>query len=126
MEGRRVAEIHHRLDCRPRRHLPPAVPGEKVRYDGPAGAYPSLRLNDLPDQLVPPLVFAAIGSNGLELAGRHFDGVLLHPFLTTTAVRRSVELVRGAERAAGGRREACGYTPPSWWLASSRPTKKSR
>ena len=75
--------------------------GEKVRYDGPAGTYPSLRLNDLPDQPVPPLVFAAIGSKGLQLAGRHFDGVLLHPFLTTAAVRRSVQLVRGAERAAG-------------------------
>ena len=75
--------------------------GEKVRYDGPAGTYPSLRLNDLPDQPVPELVFAAIGAKGLELAGRHFDGVLLHPFLTTAAVRRSVELVRGAERAAG-------------------------
>jgi 5,10-methylenetetrahydromethanopterin reductase len=74
--------------------------GEKVRYDGPAGTYPSLRLNDLPDQPVPPLVFAAIGPKGLELAGRHFDGVLLHPFLTRAAVRRSVELVRGAEHAA--------------------------
>lgn len=75
--------------------------GEKVRYDGPAGTYPSLRLNDVPDQPVPPLVFAAIGPKGLELAGRHFDGVLLHPFLTPAAVRRSVELVRSAERAAG-------------------------
>ena len=75
--------------------------GEKVRYDGPAGRYPSLRLNDLPDQPVPPLVFAAIGPKGLELAGRHFDGVLLHPFLTPAAVRRSVRLVRDAERAAG-------------------------
>lgn len=75
--------------------------GEKVRYQGPAGSYPSLRLNDVPDQPVPPLVFAAIGPKGLELAGRHFDGVLLHPFLTAAAVRRSVERVRGAERAAG-------------------------
>ncbi|MGA9610116.1 MAG: TIGR03857 family LLM class F420-dependent oxidoreductase, partial [Mycobacterium sp.] len=75
--------------------------GEKVRYDGPAGTYPSLRLNDLPDQPVPPLVFAAIGPKGLELAGRHFDGVLLHPFLTPAAVRRSAKVVRGAERAAG-------------------------
>lgn len=74
--------------------------GEKVRYDGPAGSYPSLRLNDIPDQPTPPLVFAAIGSRGLELAGRHFEGVLLHPFLTPAAVRRSVELVRDAERAA--------------------------
>jgi 5,10-methylenetetrahydromethanopterin reductase len=75
--------------------------GEKVRYDGPAGTYPSLRLNDLPDQPAPPLVFAAIGPNGLQLAGRHLDGVLLHPFLTPAAVQRSVERVRGAERAAG-------------------------
>jgi 5,10-methylenetetrahydromethanopterin reductase len=75
--------------------------GEKVRYDGPAGTYPSLRLNDIPDQPVPPLVFAAIGPKGLELAGRHFDGVLLHPFLTPTAVRRSVQVVREAERVAG-------------------------
>jgi probable F420-dependent oxidoreductase len=75
--------------------------GEKVRYDGPAGTYPSLRLNDVPDQPVPPLVFAAIGPKGLELAGRHFDGVLLHPFLTPAAVRRSVGRVREAEHAAG-------------------------
>lgn len=75
--------------------------GDKVRYDGPAGSYPSLRLTDLPDQPVPPLVLAAIGPNSLELAGRHFDGVLLHPFLTPAAVRRSADLVRGAERASG-------------------------
>jgi 5,10-methylenetetrahydromethanopterin reductase len=75
--------------------------GEKVRYDGPAGTFPSLRLNDVPEQPVPPLVFAAIGPKGLELAGRHFDGVLLHPFLTPAAVRWSVRLVRDAERAAG-------------------------
>jgi probable F420-dependent oxidoreductase len=75
--------------------------GEKVRYNGPAGTYPSLRLNDIPDQPVPPLIFAAIGPKGLELAGRHFDGVLLHPLLRPAAVRRSVERVRDAERAAG-------------------------
>src|ERR1700744_4949701 len=75
--------------------------GEKVRYDGPAGTYPSLRLNDLPDQPVPPVVLAAIGPKGLQLAGRHFDGVLLHPFLTPAAVQRSVSVVRDAERAAG-------------------------
>jgi 5,10-methylenetetrahydromethanopterin reductase len=75
--------------------------GEKVRYDGPAGTFPSLRLNDVPDQPVPPLVFAAIGPKGLELAGHHFEGVLLHPFLTPAAVQRSVNLVRDAEQAAG-------------------------
>nr|WP_238956001.1 TIGR03857 family LLM class F420-dependent oxidoreductase [Mycobacterium intracellulare] len=75
--------------------------GEKVRYDGPAGTFPSLRLNDVPDQPVPPLVLAAIGPKGLAVAGQHFDGVLLHPFLTPDAVRRSVRVVRDAESAAG-------------------------
>jgi probable F420-dependent oxidoreductase len=75
--------------------------GEKVKYDGPAGTYPSLRLTDLPDQPVPPLVFAAIGPKGLAIAGRHFDGVLLHPFLTPEAVARSVRVVRDAEQEAG-------------------------
>lgn len=75
--------------------------GERVRYDGPAGRFPSLRLTDLPEQPAPPLVLAAIGSRSLELAGRHFDGVLLHPFLTPEAVRRSVTVVREAERQAG-------------------------
>ncbi|MEH6796085.1 MAG: TIGR03857 family LLM class F420-dependent oxidoreductase [Rhodococcus sp. (in: high G+C Gram-positive bacteria)] len=75
--------------------------GEKVKYDGPAGTFPSLRLTDVPDVPVPPLVFAAIGPKGLELAGRHFDGVLLHPFLTPDAVRRSTETVRAAAAQAG-------------------------
>ncbi|RHW28957.1 TIGR03857 family LLM class F420-dependent oxidoreductase [Nocardioides immobilis] len=75
--------------------------GEKVKYDGPAGTFPSLRLTDVPDQLVPPVVFAAIGPKGLALAGRHFDGVLLHPFLTPEAVRRSVGTVRAAAEEAG-------------------------
>ena len=83
------AELFRRL-CR----------GEKVTYDGPAGRYPSLRLADVPDQPVPPLVFAAIGPRGLGIAGRYFDGVLLHPFLTPEAVARSVRVVRQAEKDA--------------------------
>ena len=75
--------------------------GEKVKYDGPAGKFPSLRLNDVPDAPVPPLVFAALGPKGLALAGRHFDGVLLHPFLTPEAVRRSAVTVRAAAAEAG-------------------------
>ncbi|WGL54108.1 TIGR03857 family LLM class F420-dependent oxidoreductase [Nocardioides sp. BP30] len=74
--------------------------GEKVRYSGPAGDFPSLRLTDVPDQSVPPVVFAAIGPKGLALAGRHFDGVLLHPFLTPEAVARSAAAVRRAAEEA--------------------------
>jgi probable F420-dependent oxidoreductase len=75
--------------------------GEKVRYKGPAGNYPILKLGDLPDAEPPPIVLAAIGPRSLELAGTHFDGVLLHPFLTADAVGRSAETVRKAAVAAG-------------------------
>jgi probable F420-dependent oxidoreductase len=75
--------------------------GEKVRYDGPAGRFPSLRLGDVPDAPVPPVVLAAIGPKSLALGGAHFDGVLLHPFLTTEAVARSVATVRRAATEAG-------------------------
>jgi 5,10-methylenetetrahydromethanopterin reductase len=67
--------------------------GERVRYDGPAGKFPSLRLGDmpkladLPDLPAPPMYLAAIGPRTVELAGTHFDGVILHPFLTTAAER---------------------------------------
>ena len=75
--------------------------GEKVSYDGPAGTFPSIRLGDLPDVAPPPLVMAAIGPKSLALAGTHFDGVILHPFLTTEAVGRQAGVVRAAAEAAG-------------------------
>jgi 5,10-methylenetetrahydromethanopterin reductase len=75
--------------------------GRKVSYDGPAGRFPAMRLPDLPDAAPPRVVTAAIGPRTLELAGTHFDGVLLHPFLTVDAVRRSADTVRNAAERAG-------------------------
>jgi probable F420-dependent oxidoreductase len=75
--------------------------GDKVSYDGPAGRFPAMRLSDLPDAPPPPLVLAAIGPKTLALAGAHFDGALLHPFLTPDAVARSVATVRAAAAGAG-------------------------
>jgi probable F420-dependent oxidoreductase len=46
-------------------------------------------------------VLAAIGPKTLALGGAHFDGVLLHPFLTPEAVARSVKAVRSAAEEAG-------------------------
>jgi probable F420-dependent oxidoreductase len=75
--------------------------GERVTYDGPAGTYPHLQMTDLPDVVPPPVVFAAIGPKALELAGRVFDGVVLHPFVTTEGVARSREIVKNAAADAG-------------------------
>jgi 5,10-methylenetetrahydromethanopterin reductase len=75
--------------------------GEKVSYDGPAGNFPALRLADLPDAPPPPMMLAAIGPKTLSLAGGHFDGAILHPFLTPEAVARATELVRSGAEEAG-------------------------
>jgi 5,10-methylenetetrahydromethanopterin reductase len=75
--------------------------GETVTYDGPAGTFPELRLPQRPDAQPPPLLLAAVGPRTLALAGRAFDGVILHPFLTPDAVARSIDLVRDAATRAG-------------------------
>jgi 5,10-methylenetetrahydromethanopterin reductase len=74
--------------------------GETVSYDGPAGRYPNMHLPELPE-LPPPLILAAIGPKTLALAGQHFDGVVLHPFLTPEGVAHSGAIVRKAAEEAG-------------------------
>lgn len=75
--------------------------GETVSYEGPLGTFPELRLPQRPDQPPPPLLLAAVGPKSLRLAGEFYDGVILHPFLTPDAVRRSCEVVRTAAADAG-------------------------
>jgi 5,10-methylenetetrahydromethanopterin reductase len=75
--------------------------GEEVSYDGPLGAFPLLQLKNLPAVAPPPVLLTAIGPQALKLAGEHFDGVLLHAFLTAEGHRRSAEAVRAAAQAAG-------------------------
>jgi 5,10-methylenetetrahydromethanopterin reductase len=75
--------------------------GERVRYDGPLGSFPSLMLVDLPEVAPPPVLLAAIGPVTLRLAGEHFDGAILHPFLTVEAQQRAVETIHDGAKAAG-------------------------
>lgn len=75
--------------------------GEEVAYSGPAGNFPATALHDRPDVAPPPLLVTAIGDGSLRLAGRSFDGVLLHPFLTTEGVARSAKIARDAAEEAG-------------------------
>jgi 5,10-methylenetetrahydromethanopterin reductase len=77
--------------------------GETVRYEGPAGVFPELRLPQRIEAPPPPVLLAAVGPKTVELAGRSFDGVILHPFLTPSAVTRAVDTIRAA--AAGSGRE---------------------
>jgi probable F420-dependent oxidoreductase len=75
--------------------------GQTVEYDGPLGRFPQLRLPVVLDAEPPELLLAAIGPKTLALAGRCYDGVILHPLLTPGAVRRSAGIVRAAAQEAG-------------------------
>jgi 5,10-methylenetetrahydromethanopterin reductase len=76
--------------------------GEPVTYHGPAGDYEAMAYREVPDDLVPPpLLLAAIGERTLALAGRCFDGVFLHPFMTEEAVAHKSAIVRDAAEQAG-------------------------
>jgi 5,10-methylenetetrahydromethanopterin reductase len=76
--------------------------GETLSYDGPAGKFNNLGIGSLPEGVTPPpLLLAAVGPRTLELVGRVFDGVFLHPFLTPEAVHRSQAIIRKAAQEAG-------------------------
>jgi probable F420-dependent oxidoreductase len=75
--------------------------GERITEQGPAGNFRGLRFSDLLAGDPPPVLLGTIGPKGLDLAGRAFDGVILHPFLTTDAVQRSADRVRRAAEQAG-------------------------
>lgn len=90
-----IAEMADRADI-----LRKLWAGETVSYEGKAGSYPALQLaHGCPNP--PPLILGAIGPKTLALAGSHFDGIVLHPMLTTEGVRRSTTIVKEAAIAAG-------------------------
>lgn len=74
--------------------------GETVAYNGPAGNWGELKLPQGYDT-PPPVIFGTIGPKTLAMAGAHFDGVVLHPFLTTEGVARSIRIVKDAASNAG-------------------------
>ena len=70
------------------------------------GNFPYLYMSE-PPQEAPPMLLGAMGPKALALAGRHYDGVLLHPCLTDKAIAESAQIVRGAAEHAGRERSAC-------------------
>ena len=75
--------------------------GEAVGgHDGPAGSWPLLWMDGIVDVHV-PLLLSAFGPNSLRLAGRAFDGVILHTFFTDDTTRRAVATVRESAEQAG-------------------------
>lgn len=75
--------------------------GETVNYEGILGKFPNLVLTDRYEGKPPPIIFTAIGPKSLAFAGKHCDGVLLHPFITAVGVKKSAKIVHDAAEAAG-------------------------
>ncbi len=71
-----------------------------IGHDGPAGAWPVLRLDPTFDEDI-PLLLVALGPNSLALGGRCFDDVVLHTFFTDETTARCVATVKRAAEAAG-------------------------
>ncbi len=74
--------------------------GEKIMaYEGSMGTLPYLSMGDWMDADI-PIHFVGFGPKSLRFAGRHFDGVHLHTFITDHGLRRAKALVQeGAEQA---------------------------
>lgn len=69
-------------------------------HDGPIGKYPVLALDTAFDENI-PIIISAFGPNSLELAGRVFDGVILHTFFGDETLARCVRTVKTAAEKAG-------------------------
>lgn len=75
--------------------------GEVVAgHAGPAGSWPLLTLGSGFDERIPLLLSAFVPAS-LRLAGRAFDGVILHTFFTDETTARAVATVRRAAEQAG-------------------------
>jgi probable F420-dependent oxidoreductase len=71
-----------------------------VGHDGPAGRWPVLVLDPEFNEPI-PMLWMAFGPQSLALAGRAFDGVVLHTFFTDETTVRCVNAVRSAAEQAG-------------------------
>jgi probable F420-dependent oxidoreductase len=71
-----------------------------IGHDGPAGTWPVLVLDPEFREDI-PLLLSAFGPQSLRLAGRAFDGVILHTFFTDETLQRCVATVRESAERAG-------------------------
>lgn len=75
--------------------------GEKVMgYNGAMGNLPYLSMGNWMQADI-PVHFVGFGPNSLRFAGRHFDGVHLHTFITDQGLARATALIREGAEAAG-------------------------
>lgn len=74
--------------------------GKVMGYDGPMGKLPYLSPGDWLDADI-PIYFVGFGAKSLAFAGRHFDGVHLHTFITPRGLQRARAALEEGAHAAG-------------------------
>jgi len=88
--------------------------GKTFSGENSLGNFPYLYMNEAPKK-APPMLLGAMGPKTLALAGRHYDGVLLHPFLVDRAVADAAGIVRDAAETA----EVTALFPDNWMKDSA-------
>jgi probable F420-dependent oxidoreductase len=74
--------------------------GEKVMgYEGPMGNLPYLNMGDWLDANI-PIHFVGFGPKSLAFAGKHFDGVHLHTFITPKGLQRARGIIDESANAS--------------------------
>lgn len=80
--------------------------GEKVmRQDSSLGPLPYLSMGDWMNASI-PLHFVGFGEKSLRFAGKHFDGVHLHTFITDQGLKKARSLIQEGAEMAGRDPEA--------------------
>jgi 5,10-methylenetetrahydromethanopterin reductase len=71
--------------------------GETVNYDGPAGRYADMDMQDVYEGPAPQIWYGCFGlTRAAQTAAAAFDGVFLHPMFTPEATRGAVTRMREA------------------------------
>ena len=98
--------------------------GEKImRQDSVLGPLPYLSMGDWMDVSM-PIHFIGFGEKSLRFAGRHFDGVHLHTFITEQGLQRARSLVQEGAELAG--RDPNSVTLYSVVATAINPTEEDR
>lgn len=74
--------------------------GERVMgHDGKLGHFPYLHTSDFLDEDI-PMLFVGFGAKSIAFAAQHFDGIVLHTFMTDQAVAKAKAIIAKSAEAA--------------------------
>ncbi len=86
--------------------IKPLWRGERVMgHSGKMGEFPYLHTSDFLDEDI-PLLFVGFGPKSIAFAAQHFDGIVLHTFMSDEAVKTASDIVANSAAKAGRDKDA--------------------